>query len=300
MRKSLSDLIDKTVLLEYHLPNAAKNFQKTAHSSENDHCYRVVNTNDFAEIIYNAIIEYSFNEFEIGKVDLDKLHLRALLTRIRYNERSTDAAKLKYGFYGEVALHAILYSRYSSKPLIARGIFYNPLEKSETKGYDSYHLVQNGWQTELWFGEVKFHQSYSQALKDIMANITKALSDDYLNTNILAFSNHRQSFNIQGSPIDKILAVWESDPNIKISDEIKKYRMRLIYPILLLYDANAKNEYDNSIKSVIDHIQKNYPAGTFSLTVPYSIFFILIPVHTVKTIKTQVMKWISSKKQPLS
>ncbi len=52
---------------------------------------------------------------------------------------------------------------YGTDILVSRGYFYNPLEKSETKGYDSYHMFQNENDLELWFGEAKFHESYRTA-----------------------------------------------------------------------------------------------------------------------------------------
>ena len=43
----------------------------------------------------------------------------------------------------------------------------------------------------MLFGEAKFYLSgYKQSLKSIFDNIDKALSDDYLNKNFIAFDNH--------------------------------------------------------------------------------------------------------------
>ena len=76
---------------------------------------------------------------------------------------------------------------------------------------------------------------------------------------------------------------------------MKKHQIKLIYPVLLLFDGN-KSGYDESIKSVIAHIESKYAPKTFKLSIPVSIFLILVPVGDTKTIKTQVLEWIKTKK----
>jgi hypothetical protein len=117
--------------------------------------------------------------------------------------------------------------------LIARGYFYNPLEKAETKGYDSYQLVQNGDCLELWFGEVKFHANHTSGIDSVFTNIEKALSDSYLETNVLAIHNHKNNFNTKGSLIETVLNNWEENPSINIAEEIRKYNMKFVYPVLI-------------------------------------------------------------------
>ena len=64
-RKELLGLVQKTIVYKYDLPNASLGIEKTIFSTDNDKCYSATNNNDLAEIIYNSVIEYSFNEFEI-------------------------------------------------------------------------------------------------------------------------------------------------------------------------------------------------------------------------------------------
>lgn len=294
MRKSLLDLIEKTIIYKYDLPN--NGVDKTILSTINDKCYTVQEKNDLSEIIYNGIIEYSFNEFDITGKDYNNLHAIALKTKIKYNPEIDEDFKLRYGFFGEVLLYSMLAITYKTTPLIARGYFYNPLEKSETKGYDSYHLVDNNGITELWFGEVKFHISHSGAIDSVMLNIDKALSDSYLADNVIAFQNHKNNFNIKGSKIETVLASWESNPNINIANEIKAHNMRLVYPILIIYEENSTG-YDASIKMATDHIIKKYSKKKFSLSLDHAIFFIMIPLKQVKEVKKDVITWIESRKQ---
>jgi hypothetical protein len=299
MRKSLFDLITNTILYQYDLPNAEKRISRTEFSTENDKCYLANNIEAIKEVIYNSIVEYSYNEFELKDKDYQSLHAAALKTRLKYNNLANDATKLKYGFFGEVLLYSVLTVLFNAKPLIARGYFFNPLEKAETKGYDSYQLIQNGDKTELWFGEVKFHGNYNSAIKSVMENIEKALSDIYFDTNVLALYNHKNNFDIKGSKIETILEAWEADPSIVISEEIKKYDMKLIYPVLLLYEQDDTG-YENNIKLAVEHIQSEYPKKAFSITIDHSVFFIFLPLEKVKEIKKDVIEWIESKKQLMS
>ena len=298
MRQSLLDLIEKTIVYKYDLPNNGAGILSTIFSTENDKCYTTQDKNDIAEIIFNSIIEYSYNEFELTNKDYTALHIAALKNKLKYNAEADDEAKIKYGFFGEVLLYSILTVMFKAQPLIARGYFYNPLENSETKGYDSYQLVENNGVTELWFGEVKFHISHTTAINSVLKNIDKALSDDYLENNVLEIHNHKNNLNVTGSKIEGILKQWEANPSINIASEIKKHNMKLIYPILLLYEEDAKG-YDNSIKKIPEYIKDNYTAKKFSLSVDHSVFFILIPLEEVKQIKNNVIQWIESKKLPM-
>ena len=65
------------------------------------------------------------------------------VNQIIINRDTSDENKIKYGFYGEVVLDLILQHLFSSNVLLAKGYFYNPLENSETKGYDSYQFYYN-------------------------------------------------------------------------------------------------------------------------------------------------------------
>ncbi|CDN75745.1 TPA: DUF1837 domain-containing protein [Elizabethkingia anophelis] len=299
MRKTLLDLIENTIIHQYDLPNSTAGISKTIFSIDDDKCFKTTNNNDFSEIIYNSIIEYSFNEFEIDGKDYDKLHYIALQTKLKYNPTADLKTKIKYGFLGEVILFSVLYTLFKSKPLIARGYFYNPLENSETKGYDSYHLIENAGQTELWFGEVKFHNNYKAGIKSVFKNIDKAISDNYLQTNVFSISNELNNLQWKGSKIETVIENWKENPHLSIIDEIKKHNMKLVYPVMLLYEEDGAG-YDESIKNIPTHIQAEYSSTKYSLSIPYSIFFILIPMKDVKLIKEDVIKWIESKKPLMS
>src|SRR5690606_8262721 len=107
MRTALHNLVKSTIIYKYDLPNAVESIPKTLFSTENDKCYSIANEQDLVKLIYNSIIDYSFNEFDFTERELEDLHTIAFQERVRYNESDSEASKLKYGFFGEVLLHCV-------------------------------------------------------------------------------------------------------------------------------------------------------------------------------------------------
>ena len=302
MRTPLRNLIQNTILFRYQLPNADLEFSKSKISTEEDSCYTPANNDDFVSIIYNAVIEYAFNEYEITEHDFDILHRRALTRKLKFNEDAADEQKLKYGFYGEVIIYCMLYIFYEAPPVIARGHLYQVLENGETKGYDAYHLIDNQGGVELWFGEVKFFSRFSSATtgpNGAITNLKKAITDNYLNRNLIAISERINDLATKSSVLIPVLDDIKSDPDIKISELSQKHNIKLVYPILILFDE--KNDgYDKTIEDALDHMENKAEEMSFDVSVDVSLFFILIPVNGSKEIKSKVIEWIKDKKPLMS
>jgi hypothetical protein len=295
MRKKLYDLITDSIVYRYDLPNHHLGIERSIFSNVDDKCFASISNDSLSEIIYNSIVEYSFNEFDIQGKDYNNLHAVALKTKLKYNPDAEETTKISYGFHGETILYCMLYAKLNAKPVISRGYFYNPLESSETKGYDSYHLIEQNGVTELWFGEVKFRNSHSSGVKSALESIEKAISDDYLSSNFLAITNHKNNFNISGSIVETIINQWEENPIINIIEEIRKNDIKLIYPIIILYNESIRG-YDKSIENAIKYIERKYEQKDFDLSIPFSINFIWMPVNRVRDIKIKVIEWIESRK----
>jgi len=295
MRKELYDLIENSIVYRYDLPNHHLGIDRSIFSNVDDKCFSAVSNDSLAEIIYNSIVEYSFNEFDIAGKDYEKLHTVALKTKLKYNHDAEETTKISYGFHGETILYCMLYAKLNAKPVISRGYFYNPLESAETKGYDSYHLIEQNGITELWFGEVKFRNTHSSGIKSALESIEKAISDDYLSSNFLAITNHKNNLNISGSKVETIINQWEDNPLVDIIEEIKTHDIKLIYPIIILYDESPRG-YDKSVENAVKYIEERYEQKDFDLSIPFSIYFIWIPVSKVRDIKIKVIEWIESRK----
>jgi len=299
MRQTLLDLIEKTIIYKYDLPYLVENIPRTIFSTTDDKCYSATDKNALVEIIYNSIIDYSFNEFEITEREFADLHTIAFQERIRFDENDSDETRLKYGFFGEVLLYSILKVIFGTDTIISKGYFYNPLENAESKGYDSYHLIEKDSTVQLWFGETKFHKNYTQAVNDVLSKIKNSLSDAYLSKNLLALRKNKENLNTQNSTIKTILSCWNENPNIIIIDELKKYSIELVYPVFILFEQN-KGGYDESIKAIPKYIEEKHTVESYNLSIPYSVFFIFLPIENVKDVKTEVLRWIESKKPLLS
>lgn len=297
MRETLEQLLGRTLSIKFKLPYDICNIPKSKHSTEDDYCINVIGTDiDIARVIYNGIIEYSYDEWEINLVNLNLLQIKALQTKIRYDDKAKIDVQVKYGFYGEILLYLILEYFFKADTLTARGRFFNILERSETKGYDTYQLRYDELNNclELWFGEVKFYVDYQKSVDKVFENIDKALSDEYLKCNLIAIFD-KADYSHLDINIKALKACWEQNPDINIANEAANNDITLVYPIVLIFNED-KCQYEDLIKKVISYIDKKELYQ--SLTVKYKLFFIILPVKDGVNIKKQVLSWIS-KREPL-
>lgn len=294
MRQTLSDLLRQVVGFSFTLPKGTQ-IPKVQLSTEPDECLSIQTTDDdLAKVIYNGIVEYSFDNLDSYLGRLNDAQIIALKSKLKFNPTATQDARLKYGFYGEVLLFLFLQHFHNADTVVSRGWFYLPTENAETKGYDTYQMVERGdGSIELWFGEVKFYQNYKDAVKKILNKVSTSLSDDYLETNILTISQQPKEINPR-SKIDRIINDWQDDPRRIIIDEVVKHNMTLVYPMLVLFEDKDMS-YDDIIKEVVEFINTEFPTISYTIKVPTKLFFMLLPVNSAKAIKSQVLTWIDTK-----
>ena len=185
---------------------------------------------------------------------------------------------------------------FHAEKALARGYLYSALENAETKGYDSYLMVEDNQTIFLFFGEAKFYlDGYKRSLDSIFNNIDKALSDSYFNRNFIAMENHYEHIEPK-SRIREIIDQWRADPLINMAKEASRHNMHLVYPMLVIFD-DKMTVYDDLIMGIISYIQTKYSAVQPTLTIPYTIFFLFFHVDNSRIIKTQVLQWINQKQQ---
>lgn len=303
MRKTLKDLFSNTVIYQYTLPDNNRDIDKTLYSTESDYCYKVSNNDNFVNLIYNSIIEYSFgsediNEAQLQGYILDELIPVALERKMKFSSVAKENTKLSYVFYGEVILYILLRVVYGANALISRGYFFNILENGETKGYDSYHIVSDNDSLELWFGEAKFYKSYVSAIKSVMKNIQKALSNDYLKNNVYAILQHSEKLENNDTVFSDLLKKIKYNTEVNVIDLINDYNMVLVYPVLIVTNKAAK-DYDESIEKFIRHINTKYLKREISISVKYRVFFVFLPIDNVEKVKRGVLKCIENNQKLL-
>ena len=298
MRHGLDALISRTVGLMYTLPTVDGSIPKITVSTQNDECYKVLSSDiELAKVIYNGIIDYSFEESKIDLTKLDVFQKRALKTKLKFTRTDSIDRQLAYGFYGEVLLYLLLQKFHNVNTFISRGHFYNPLENSETKGYDTYQMIlkPNG-ETELWFGEVKFHKDFRTGVSQILNKIQRSLGDEYFNDNILAMEDFG-SFVNPNVTITPLLEAFRDNPDVNLSALANEYGFSFVYPMLVIFD-DANKSYDDIIKDVVRYTNERWTNLNINFSLRYSLFFMLLPVKVVKDIKMQVRSWILSE-EPL-
>lgn len=300
MREALKNAVQSAILFECQLPHQESGLDKSCLSSHNDICFNNTEPQQIAKVIYNGIVEFAINEYEINYDDLELEQRRAILSRIRYNPDASDATKLKYGFYGEVLLDLILRVFLQTSVVAARGYFYSPIENSEPKGFDAFHLMEREGNIDLWFGEAKFYVDYKDAITPVMEKLGTSLSDGYLNRNLIAIINERDHLSVHNARLNNLLESWIRNPNINLAQEMHTQGIRLIYPIFIAYEKATRDAFNQSIKKCIDHIAEEYARIGISIpaTFDYRLFFIFLPLSEVRQIKESVIQWIDSQ-EPL-
>lgn len=297
MRQTLNNLLSQTIGLKYTLPNTTSGIPKISVSTQSDECYNILTQDeDLAQVIYNGIIDYSYDEKDIDITKLDALHKRALKQKLKFDKKDTVEQQLNYGFYGEVLLFLMLQKFHQVGTFISRGHFYNPLNKRETTGFDTYQMLnkQDG-STELWFGEVKFHKDFRTGITQILDKINNSLSDEYFNLNLIAIED--KECYVNSLALSPVLEAFRNDPDINLAQLAHEQGISFVYPMLVIFNDEEKI-YDDIIKSVVRYTNKKYPSLDIDFSLDYSLFFMFLPVCAVKDIKELVRSWILSN-QPL-
>jgi len=300
MRASLRQAIDHTLLIEFYLPNEVEGLDRSCLSTIDDTCLRGSSSEDVAKIIYNGLVEFAVNEY---KIDYDKIDLeqrRVLRSSMRYDPEASEDTRIKYGFYGEVLLDLVLRSYFSTNVLLARGYLYSPIENSEVKGFDAFHLTEQNGQVDLWLGEAKFYQDYTAAISSVLKKIEFSLSDSYVDRNLLALIQHEGDLTNRPLQVLALFEKWKNNPDIKLAEEIQEHGIRITYPVFIIYEQASRDSYAASIKKCIEHIAEVCTTQNIQITnsFDYRICFIFLPISEVRATKKKVLEWIESK-EPL-
>lgn len=300
MRKALKDLVKKAICIECRLPHLESGVNKSCLSTNQDICFKNDNPQNLSKAIYNGIVEFAVNEYEIDYDKLDLEQRKVIKRRIRYNPNATSLTKIKYGFYGEVLIDLIMRCFLRTDVILARGYLYSPIENSEVKGFDAFHLVENNGKLDLWLGEAKFYNQYKKPITDVLEKLDKSLSDAYVHKNLLALIDWQDRFTTNSQKLASLLDSWEENPELNLAEEMKKHDIGLTYPILIAYQQGSKQEFHESVGKCIEHISNEF--NRLNINIPasfdYRLFFIFLPLSNVKNIKETVVQWIDTQ-EPL-
>lgn len=230
----------------------------------------------FSQYVFNFLPEFALTWSERQKCnDKTAVELLRKAAQIIYQTEKYS----KRGEFGELILLAVLKELFNTIPAICK-IYYKSSVNETVKGFDAVHVIVIGDSLELWLGEVKFYNNINNAIYDVVKELDVHSKTDYLRNEFALISN-------------KIDDSWEhSEKLLKLLDpntSLDKIFDRTCIPILLTYDSDVINNYENLKKEyqnkIEEEIRKHYDVFLKSkLPKDLRIHLILLPLKSKKTL----------------
>lgn len=298
MREALKELVKNSILVKYVLPNFERKIDKTILTCKNDFCFES-DDRKISTVIYNGLIEYACNEYEIDYDNIQIEQIKALASKIRYDSSLPPNSQLRFGFYGEALLDLLLRIYFNTSVIIAHGYFYSPVENAEAKGFDAFHIIDNEGKTELWLGEAKFYEDYKSSINSVIDKFNITFSDKYIQKNLITVFNNKKNFSTYNKNVLSLMNDWECNPEINLIAQMLRYKMSIVYPVFIAFKKTNVDNYDSNIKNCIDYINKKAidVCKKFNDNIKIEIYFMFLPIDDVKNTKTRVLEYICSKAQ---
>jgi hypothetical protein len=190
----------------------------------------------FQSYLWDNIALTALSERERSAL-VDQSH--STLVAAARNLRLTDNDEIGQGSeIAEVFLYGLMRHHFGALPVVPK-IFYKQNAQDNAKGADSVHIVIDGDDFTLWFGEAKFYNSITDArLETVVTSVINSLSTDKLkkeNAIITSVSD------LDGLPIAadlraKIKAALDNRESI---DNLKP---KICIPILLLHECSITSK----------------------------------------------------------
>jgi hypothetical protein len=186
----------------------------------------------FQNFIWDNIAETALSHKEKESL-VDNHH--SLLTyaakNLRLSDKSGDISKGSE--IAEIVLYAIMKHHYKALSVVPK-IFYKQNPQDNAKGADSVHIITNGNDFSIWFGEAKFYNSIEDTrIPEIIKSVGNSLLTEKLKkensiiTNVSDIDSLVDDINLR-TAIKSALSPRES---------IDFLKPKLNIPILLLYEC---------------------------------------------------------------
>lgn len=186
----------------------------------------------FQSYLWDNIAETALSERERQSL-ADQSH--SILVEAAKNLRLTDKDEIGQGSeIAEVFLYGVMRQYYNALPVVPK-IFYKQNVQDNAKGADSVHIVVEGDDFTLWFGEAKFYNSIEDArLDDVVKSVFKSLTTAKLKKENAIITNV--------SDLDHITMSATVRQNIKqalkAKASIDNLKGKINVPILLLHQCD--------------------------------------------------------------
>lgn len=185
----------------------------------------------FADYIMEWLPEFCLNSKE--RADLSHATAVKSLRKAANLVYQTDKYG-KRGEFGELFLHAAIRSVFDSLPAISK-IFYKSAHNDTVKGFDCVHVVGPLDELELWLGEVKFYTDVAAAIRDVVAELERHLTPDFLRNEFILIGNKLDERDAYTKAVQRLLSERRS------LDDIFK---RLCIPVMLTYESKTVANHD--------------------------------------------------------
>tara|TARA_R110002012_G_scaffold90586_1_gene221374 strand:+ start:723 stop:1646 length:924 start_codon:yes stop_codon:yes gene_type:complete len=186
----------------------------------------------FQSYLWDNIAQTALSEKERSAL-VDQSH--SSLIAAAQNLRLTDKDEIGKGSeIAEVFLYGLMRHHFRALPVVPK-IFYKQNVQDNAKGADSVHIVIDGDDFTLWFGEAKFYNSIADArLDSIVTSVMNSLSTDKLKkeNSIITSVADLDDLPIAEKLRDKIKAALDNRESI---DQLKP---KIHIPILLLHECS--------------------------------------------------------------
>ncbi len=216
----------------------------------------------FQNFIWDNIAETSLSHEERQSL-VDQSH--SLLTSAAKNLRLTDKENdiSKGSELAEIVLYGIMKHHYSALPVVPK-IFYKQNSQDNAKGADSVHIVLDGDDFSLWFGEAKFYNSIEDVrLPSIIKSVGNSLGTEKIKKENSIITNV--------SDIDSLIMddglrarIKDALSNRNSIDDIKP---KIHIPIFLLHECDITNQetsFTDDYKNKIIEYHKERANSYFS------------------------------------
>ncbi|PVZ89846.1 DUF1837 domain-containing protein [Serratia sp. S1B] len=210
-------------------------------------------TSKFNSFIWDNIAETALN-YQERKALFDKSQQKmvAAAKNLRLASESDEIGRGSE--IAEIMLYAIMKNYYKALPVVPK-IYYKQNSQDNAKGADSVHIVVNGDEYSLWFGEAKFFNSLNDSnFYQITNSLYNALQTEKLkkeNSIILGVRDLQYS-GLDEDLIDRITKDLSSQNSI---DNIKKI---INVPIMIIHECDITRGETTYNEDYIDAIKKMY------------------------------------------
>lgn len=198
--------------------------------------------NDFEDQKWRSLKFHNYLWDNIAQTALSERERAALadqshtsLVAAAQNLRLTDSDDIGQGSeIAEVFLYGLMKHHFGALPVVPK-IFYKQNVQDNAKGADSVHIVVNGDDFTLWFGEAKFYNSIDDGrLDSVVASVVASLQTNKLKKENSIITN---TSDIDTLPISEAVRT-KIRSALNLRESIDTIKSKIHIPILLLHECN--------------------------------------------------------------